>query len=212
MQIMVTGKQIDVGDALRQHAQAALEDIAEKYFGNAIEAHVVFSREAHLIRTDLQVHIGRGIVVRSEGTASEAYAAFDGAADRLGTRLRRHKRRLRDHHARDKERPLSGPDEAEPQETGQMGRSYVLQSPDDDSDTVLESGEAQPMVIAEMDTPIPRLSVSEAVMRLDLADLPALAFFNSARDTLNVIYRRRDGNIGWIDPGLRRQRRRTPAS
>ena len=196
MHITVTGKQIDVGDALRSHTQAALEDIAEKYFGNALEAHVVFSREAHLIQCDLQVHVGRGILVQSEAGASEAYVAFDLAAERIEKRLRRYKRRLRDHHADEKERERA--------ET--LGRTYVLQAeveerapqPDD---------KQQPMVIAEMETPIPHLSVSEAVMRLDLADLPALMFTNSARGTLNVVYRRRDGNIGWIDPGLPRQRR-----
>lgn len=201
MHVTVTGKQIDVGDALRHHAEAVLEDIADKYFGNAIEAHVVFSREAHLIRADVQVHIGRGILVRSEGEAGDAYAAFDGAAERIGKRLRRYKRRLRDHHAHDKARALAEP----------AGRSVALQSPGDDAANP-DDDEAQPIVIAEMDTPIPDLSVSEAVMRLDLADLPALLFFNSARGTLNVVYRRRDGNVGWIDSGLQRQRRRSASS
>jgi ribosomal subunit interface protein len=202
MHITVTGKQIDVGDALRRHTQAAIEDIAEKYFGNALEAHVVFSREAHLIQCDLQVHVGRGILVRSEADANEAYAAFDIAAERIDKRLRRYKRRLRDHHAHEKER-----ERAEP-----LGRTYVLQPGDNDAAPPPEDGHPQAMVIAEMETPIPQLSVSEAVMRLDLADLPALMFRNSARGTLNVIYRRRDGNIGWIDPGLPRQRRRSASS
>jgi len=200
MHITVTGKQIDVGDALRRHTQAAVEDIAEKYFGNALEAHVVFSREAHLIQCDLQVHVGRGILVRSEADANEAYAAFDIAAERIDKRLRRYKRRLRDHHAQDKQRERA--------ET--LGRTYVLQ-PEDEAAPPPESEHPQPIVIAEMETPIPQLSVSEAVMRLDLADLPALMFRNSARGTLNVIYRRRDGNIGWIDPGLPRERRRAPS-
>ena len=202
MHITVTGKQIDVGDALRRHTQAAIEDIAEKYFGNALEAHVVFSREAHLIQCDLQVHIGRGILVRSEAEANEAYAAFDIAAERIDKRLRRYKRRLRDHHAHDKER-----ERAEP-----LGRTYVLQPGEIEDAPPPEDEHPQAMVIAEMETPIPQLSVSEAVMRLDLADLPALMFRNSARGSLNVIYRRRDGNIGWIDPGLPRQRRRNASS
>jgi ribosomal subunit interface protein len=202
MHITVTGKQIDVGDALRRHTQAAIEDIAEKYFGNALEAHVVFSREAHLIQCDLQVHVGRGILVRSEADANEAYAAFDIAAERIDKRLRRYKRRLRDHHAHDKER-----ERAEP-----LGRTYVLQPGDNEDAPPPEDEHPQAMVIAEMETPIPQLSVSEAVMRLDLADLPALMFRNSARGSLNVIYRRRDGNIGWIDPGLPRQRRRNAPS
>ena len=202
MHITVTGKQIDVGDALRRHTQAAIENIAEKYFGNALEAHVVFSREAHLIQCDLQVHVGRGILVRSEADANEAYAAFDIAAERIDKRLRRYKRRLRDHHAHDKER-----ERAEP-----LGRTYVLQPGDNEDAPPPEDEHPQAMVIAEMETPIPQLSVSEAVMRLDLADLPALMFHNSARGTLNVVYRRRDGNIGWIDPGLPRQRRRSISS
>src|SRR5215470_8097161 len=122
MHITVTGKQIDVGDALRRHTQAAIEDIAEKYFGNALEAHVVFSREAHLIGCDLQVHVGRGILVRSEAEANEAYAAFDIAAERIDKRLRRYKRRLRDHHAQEK-----GRERVEP-----AGRTYVLKSSDDE--------------------------------------------------------------------------------
>src|SRR5579859_2369064 len=191
MHITVTGKQIDVGDALRSHTQAALEDIAAKYFGNALEAHVVFSREAHLIQCDLQVHVGRGILVRSEADASEAHAAFDIAAERIDKRLRRYKRRLRDHRADEKERERA--------ET--LGRTYVLQPGEEESEPQPDDKQ-QPMVIAEMETPIPQLSVSEAVMRLDLADLPALMFTNSARGTLNVVYRRRDGNVGWIDPGL----------
>lgn len=202
MHVTVTGKQIDVGDALRSHTQAALEDIAEKYFGNALEAHVVFSREAHRIQCDLQVHVGRGILVRSEADANEAYAAFDLAAERIDKRLRRYKRRLRDHHAQEKERERA--------ET--LGRTYVLQPGEEEAAPQPEDENPQPMVIAEMETPIPQLSVSEAVMRLDLGDLPALMFTNSARGTLNVIYRRRDGNIGWIDPGLPRQRGRVASS
>ncbi|HTZ78938.1 MAG TPA: ribosome-associated translation inhibitor RaiA [Stellaceae bacterium] len=201
MHITVAGKQIEVGDALRQHAEAALEDIADKYFGNAIEAHVVFSREAHLIRCDLQVHVGRGILVRSEDEAGDAYLAFDGAAQRIGKRLRRYKRRLRDHGRGD-----------ERQRKEQPGRTYVLRAEDGADEPEASGAESQPVVIAEMDTPIPQLSVSEAVMRLDLADLPTLLFHNSARGTLNVVYRRRDGNIGWIDPGLPRQRRRSASS
>ncbi|MGH7123432.1 MAG: ribosome hibernation-promoting factor, HPF/YfiA family [Stellaceae bacterium] len=202
MHITVTGKQIDVGDALRRRTQAALEDIADKYFGNALEAHVVFSREAHLIHCDLQVHVGRGILVQSEADANEAYVAFDLAAERIDKRLRRYKRRLRDHRAQEKER--------EREET--LGRTYVLQPGEDETESPPAKEPSQPMVIAEMETPIPQLSVSEAVMRLDLADLPALMFRNSARGTLSVIYRRRDGNIGWIDPGLPRQGRRSASS
>jgi ribosomal subunit interface protein len=203
MHVTVTGKQIDVGEALRHHAEAALRTVADKYFGNAIEAHVVFSREAHLIHCDLQVHVGRGILVRSEGEGSDAYVAFDNAGDRIGKRLRRHKRRLRDHHTGDKRLP-------------RPKRPTRASSPTPVKEEVAVAADAssdgRPVVIAEMETPILDLSVSEAALRLDLADLPALLFRNSAHGTINVVYRRRDGNIGWIDPHLHLPRPKRPSS
>ena len=198
MKVTVTGKQIDVGDALRRHVTASLTGIVDKYFGRAIEAHVVFGREAHLIRADLSVHVGRGLLLQGEAHGEDAYAAFDGAALRIDKRLRRYKRRLRAHHAKPKE------DRGEPG----LARSYVLAAETVDEEEAEETeagdaaGEPQPMVIAEMETEIPVLTVSEAVMRMDLADTPALMFRNRAHGTLNVVYRRNDGNIGWIDPGL----------
>ena len=116
MQLTVTGKQIDIGDALRQHVEASLGSILGKYFKTAIEAHVVFSKEAHLIRAEISVHIGRGIVVNAGAAAAEAYAAFDAAAERIAKQLRRYKRRLRDHHAKSRE----------PAEAGERARDYVL--------------------------------------------------------------------------------------
>src|ERR1041385_6995923 len=100
MQLTVTGKQVEVGNALRRHVGAALEALLGKYFGTAIEAHAVFSREAHLIRAEVSLHIGRGIVVNSGAAATEHYLAFDAAAERLAKQLRRYKRRLRDYHGR----------------------------------------------------------------------------------------------------------------
>jgi len=200
MHITVTGKQIDVGDALRRHTQAAIENIAEKYFGNALEAHVVFSREAHLIQCDLQVHVGRGILVRSEADANEAYAAFDIAAERIDKRLRRYKRRLRDHHAKARE----------PSASAERAMAYVLapvtEEPEgDDADG--EGAGAAPAVVAEMSTELPNLTVGEAVMRMDLADALVLLFRNRSHGELNLVYRRPDGNIGWIDPELDPARR-----
>ena len=98
MHLSVTGKQLDVGDALRTHVENSLQNSVGKYFDNAIEASVVFSRVAHLYRTDISVHVGRGILVQSHAEASEPYPAFDAASERIAKRLRRHKRRLRDHH------------------------------------------------------------------------------------------------------------------
>ena len=109
MQLTVTGKQVDVGDALRRHVEAALQSILDKYFGTAIEAHAVFARDAHQIHAEITLHIGRGIVINSGAAAKDHYLAFDTAAEHLAKQLRRYKRRLRDHHV--KEHALSeGPD------------------------------------------------------------------------------------------------------
>ena len=122
MQLTVTGKQVDVGDALRRHIEASLSSILGKYFKTAIEAHVVLSKEAHLSRAEISIHIGRGIVVNAHATAAEAYAAFAAAAERLAKQLRRYKRRLRDHHAKGREPAASG----EPAVSGERAMDYVL--------------------------------------------------------------------------------------
>src|SRR5579864_9148008 len=195
MQLSVTGKQVDVGDALRRHVETSLEALLGKYFRSAIEAHAVFAREAHMIRADITLHIGRGIVVNSGAAAHDHYLAFDAAAERLGKQLRRYKRRLRDYHgkARAPERP-------------EMARSFVL-SPiedDDETETAVDGSpqNAAPVVIAEMSTEVPQLTVGEAVMRMDLADAPVLLFRNRSHGELNLVYRRGDGNVGWIDPAF----------
>ena len=194
MQLTVTGKQLGVGEALRSHVEASLEALLIKYFGSAIEAHAVFAREAHLIRADLSVHIGRGIMVKSAANATDYYPAFDAAAERLAKQLRRYKRRLRDHHARLRNQP----------EELETARSFVLAAAEEepDSEPVIDGQATAPAVIAEMSTDLPRLTVGEAVMRMDLADAPVLLFRNRAHGELNLVYRRSDGNIGWIDPAL----------
>jgi ribosomal subunit interface protein len=196
MQVTVTGKQMDVGDSLRGHAEAATAAIADKYFGKAIEAHVVFCRERHLFLSDILLRGGRGLSVQCHGEAADAYAAFDDAAARLEKQLRRYKRRLRNHHKYSKPAVEAVLEEA---------TDYVLAP---EAEEPAEGNDGQPLVIAEMRTAIPQLSVSEAVMRLDLADLSVLLFRNSAHGTLNLVYRRRDGNVGWIDPDLSAQSRR----
>lgn len=202
MQLTVTGKGVEVGGALRQHVESSLGSILGKYFGSAIEAHAVFSRERHLIQADLAIHIGRGIVVNSAAAANEFYPAFDSAAERLAKQLRRYKRRLRDYHAK---APQAASADAE------MARSYVLAPPpeeeDDDEEGTGSSGATASVVIAEMNTELPSLTVSEAVMRMDLADAPVLLFRNRSHGGLNLVYRRGDGNIGWIDPAVEKASR-----
>ncbi|MDJ0949424.1 MAG: ribosome-associated translation inhibitor RaiA [Alphaproteobacteria bacterium] len=187
MQLTVTGKQIDVGQALQGHVEEKLQATIAKYFANPVEIHVVFSRDAHELRADLTVHVGRGITVRGHGRHGDPYGAFDVALDHIGKRLRRHKRRLRSHHKnRDKAVEMI------------EAQQYVLQSADGEGSDV--GGLDEHVVIAEMTTEIPSLTVEEAVMRMDLEDASQLMFRNSAHGGLNMIYRRRDGNIGWVDP------------
>ena len=199
MQLTVTGKQVEVGNALRSHVESALETVIGKYFGTAIEAHASFAREAHLIHAEISLHVGRGIVVNGHASASDHYLAFDAAAERLAKQLRRYKRRLRDHHGK---APM--PAEDKEAEGAEMARSFVLAPVDEEDGTdegAAENG-ASPVVIAEMSTELPRLTVGEAVMRMDLADAPVLLFRNRTHGEINLVYRRGDGNIGWIDPAF----------
>ena len=206
MQLSVTGKQTEIGEALRRHIEGSLGSILDKYFKTAIEAHVIVSKEAHLSRAEISIHIGRGIVVNARAASSDAYLAFDAAAERLAKQLRRYKRRLRDHHAKARE----------PAGAGERAMDYVL-APigEEDADTAeveaedtegqdAEAGNANgaPAVIAEMSTDLPSLTVGEAAMRMDLAEAPVLLFRNRSHGELNLVYRRTDGNIGWIDPEL----------
>ena len=189
MQLSVKGKQLDIGEAFRSHIEGSLDRVLSKYFGNVIEAHVTLSRNAHLFHSSVSAHVGRNIHLSAEGEAEEPYRAFDSALERLSKRLRRHKRRLRDHHK-------EAPDEQE----ALQAQQYILAGKGDhDPDAEAES-DGPPAVIAEMTTEIPSLTVSQAVMRMDLAELPALLFRNSAHGELNMIYRRADGNVGWVDP------------
>jgi ribosomal subunit interface protein len=188
MQITVKGKQIEVGEALRGHMESALTAAVSKYFSNPLESQIVFTREAHLFRADVSVHVGRSILVQGQALAPDAYAAGDAAIDHVAKRLRRHKRRLRDHHKeRDKVESLTA-------------QAYVLAPEADDLDDDGARPGDQPVVIAEMTTEIQTLTVGEAVMRLDLGVQPAPLFRHAGHGGLNLVYRRTDGNVGWIDP------------
>ena len=189
MQLSVKGRQIDVSDAFRLHVEEALQTMFSKYFGDAIEASVTLSREAYLHKAVVSAHIGRNIQLTAHGEADGPYTAFDAAADRLSKRLRRHKRRLRDHHKSD-----SGVDSIPAQQ-------YILAGYREGREAE-EGGsfDEQPVVVAEMASEIPTLTVGEAVMRMDLADVSAMMFRNKAHGGLNMVYRRPDGNIGWVDP------------
>jgi ribosomal subunit interface protein len=196
MQLTVTGKHIDTSPGLRQHVEASLGAMLGKYFKTAIEAHVVFSKEAHLSRAEVSIHIGRGIRVNASADSLETYAAFDAAAERVAKQMRRYKRRLHNHHAHAREAF----------EAGERAKDYILAPFDEEAEAEAEAEEG-PAVIAEMSTDLPSLTVSEAVMRMDLANAPVLLFRNRSHGELNLVYRRSDGNIGWIDPELDPTRR-----
>jgi ribosomal subunit interface protein len=187
MQLTVTGKQLDLGDAFRRHVEASLGAILEKYFKTAIEAHVVLSREAYLNRAELSLRIGRGITANAGAAAADFHTAFDIAAERVAKQLRRYKRRLRDYRGR------------APQ--GEAEATGIVPAPLPDEDEETAAGDA-PAVIAEIGVEPPSLTVGEAAQRMDEAELPVLLFRNRSHGELNLVYRRADGNIGWIDPGF----------
>jgi ribosomal subunit interface protein len=188
MRIQVSGKQIDIGEALRSHAESKLAEIVGKFAERPVDAAVVFSREAHEFCADVSVHLSTGLTTQAKAKAGEIYAALDGAVDRMEKQLRRYKRRLKDHH-RNREAPIEAV----------AAPSYILSGGGDDPEAA-EPEDLQPVIIAEMETRVQTLSVGEAVMQMELQGAPLLVFRNTAHGGVNVVYMREDGNIGWIDP------------
>ncbi|MDH5189047.1 MAG: ribosome-associated translation inhibitor RaiA [Rhodospirillaceae bacterium] len=184
MDITVNSKQMDVGESLRSHSENNLNDAVSKYFDRAIDATVTFSKASHdFFGVEITVHAGRGLTVHGHGEASDAYPAFDQALERVAKQLRRYKRKLVSHHQKTDE-------ESSPANYAILATLEVEEIAEEDN----------PTIIAEMAHDIVTLSVSEAVMRLDLGNLPVVMFKNGTHGGLNVVYRRTDGNVGWIDP------------
>lgn len=197
MEIEVSGRNINVGDALTTHVEERLDQIADKYFARSLDAQTVFNKEGHLYRADVSLHPNQGISLQSRGEASEPYAAFEEAADRVEKQLRRYKRRLKNHHASNKTiaadlmaRDAVFAPEPEQEDIGAANGHDVATSEQDDP----------PIIIAETTRGIPSVSVGDAVMLMDLGDVPTLMFRNVKSGQLEVVYRRPDGNIGWISP------------
>ncbi|MCI5112800.1 MAG: ribosome-associated translation inhibitor RaiA [Marivita sp.] len=187
MRYQITGKQIDVGEALQTHVKSELDAMLGKYAGRPTDATVIFSKSAHEFVCETVVHLSTGLNATAKAHATEIYAAFDACCEKMDKQLRRYKRRLKDHH-KDRTEPVA-----------LFGASsYILASEADTQDDEPES--LQPIIVAEMETKIPSLTVGEAVMQMELAGLPVLVFRNDKKDGVNVVYRREDGNIGWIDP------------
>lgn len=187
MRYQISGKQIDIGDALSTHVKDELGAAVAKYAERPTDAQVVFSKSGHEFVCEATVHLSTGLTASAKAHSTEIYGAFDACNEKMEKQLRRYKRRLKDHH---KERP-------EPVELFGAS-SYILASTSDSDAQEPES--LQPIIIAEMQTKIATLSVGEAVMQMELAGAPVLVFRKEGQEGLNVVYRREDGNIGWIDP------------
>jgi ribosomal subunit interface protein len=186
MALRISGKNLDVGEAYRTHVEARLGDALRKYFDGGFTGHVVLEREGSWLRTDCTLHLDSGIALQSTGRAQEAHQSLDIAADRIEKRLRRYHRRLKDH------RP------ANRAET-QPATSYVIAALDEEEDVAADYA---PTIIAEETTHLETMTVGKAVMAMDLSDLPLVVFRNAGHGGINVVYRRNDGHIGWIDPSL----------
>ena len=193
MQIHITGQQIDIGDALRVHVAEKLNAGVGKYFDQPLNANVAFSRDGEAYACTASVHVFRGLTLFAEGHAHEIYASFDQAAERIEKRLRRHKRRLKDH----KNKNGEGDTDA---------RYYIIDAKTAEAEPAEEPAagtpHGEPAIIAESPSSVATLQVGDAVMRLDISGSPVMLFRNAGHGGLNVVYRRPDGNIGWIDPAF----------
>jgi ribosomal subunit interface protein len=195
MRIQVSGQRIDIGEALRTHVTEGIEELAAKYAGRPTEATVVFSRDRHLMCCEITVHLSTGLTAQASGEDPEIYAAFEAAREKMAKQLRRHKRRLKDHHA-GRQEPVDA-----------IPATQTVLAPLSDETEEAEGSEEDgtawaegPAIIAETATTVPSLSVGEAVMQMELRHASVLVFRNEARGAINVVYRRDDGTIGWIDP------------
>ena len=186
MQITLTGKQVDIGDKLRSHVEEGVLTSVNKYFPAPISCTVAFSKEGDNFSAEVTVHPARNIVLKGSGMASDPYSAFDDANVHIATRLRRHKTKLNDHKGK------AGIADAEI--ANQSVYSLHINADEMDID------ENAPLTIAETEANIPVCTVSEAVMHMDLVNECAIMFRNSANNHISMVYRRKDGNIGWVEP------------
>ena len=187
MRYQISGKHIDIGEALQTHVKAELGEIVEKYAQRPTDAVIVFSKSAHEHVCEATIHLSTGLSAQAKGHATEIYAAFESCREKMDKQMRRYKRRLRNHH-RDRVTPVEFAPSA----------SYILAATDEPEEGGTEA--LQPVVVAEMETKIPSITVGEAVMQLELASKRFLVFRNEGHGGVNGVYMRDDGNIGWIDP------------
>ena len=192
MPLRISGKNLDVGEALRARVGARVSEALSKYFDGGYSGHLTIGKDGFGFRTECVIHLDSGIVLQAEALAADAYASADQTAVRIEKRLRRYKRRLKDHAG--KARAAQAADLA-----ALEAQSYVIAAPDHDEEDEAAEGFA-PVIIAESTTALPFLAVSEAVQDLDLTGAPVLVFRHAGHGRVNLVYRRADGHIGWIDP------------
>ena len=192
MDIRISGHQVDTGEALNSHVEDRLQGIADKYFARAISAEVTFGKGPHDngFTCDIVAHVTRGLILKGRHDAHDAHLVFDGAAEKIEKQLRRYVRRLKDRHA------AHAATEETQERTGYDNAGYTLFAEQIGED---EAGDA-PLVIAETRVDVPDASVSDAVMMLDLRNTQALLFKNAGTGSYNMVYRRGDGTIGWVEP------------
>lgn len=187
MQIKITGKHLDIGDALRAHIETKLQSFRDRFFEGSVHGNVILEKRRGLFLTDCTLHLATGLVLQSHAEQDAAMASADAAMAHLEKQLKKYKQRLKDHHRAPREARIA-----------RQAQAYVIE-PEDHENEVEPHGLNAP-IIAETSTVIPEISVGEAVMQLDISTTPFVLFHNSKEGRLNLVYRRPDGNIGWLDP------------
>lgn len=187
MALQITGRNVDIGDTLRQQAEDRIGDALEKYFDGGFSGQLTVERDGPGFKTDCTIRLDTGIVLQAEGRSQDVRQSFDIAAERIEKRLRRYKRRLKEHHTH----------KVAPAESATQ---YVIAAPAEEEEV---AADYSPAIIAEEATDLGTMTVGSAVMSMDLADAPVFVFRNAAHGGVNVVYRRPDGHIGWIDPSLK---------
>jgi len=193
MSFRVSGKNINVGEALRERISARVAEALSKFFDGGYSGHATIGKDGFGFRTECALHLDSGITLHADGQAADPYDSADQAAQRMEKRLRRYHGRLKKHHLRH-----GSPKGADADGIAISAQSYVIAAPEHENDG--EIIDFNPVIIAESTTALKRLSVSEAVMELDLTGAPVVVFRNAGHGRVNLVYRRADGNIGWIDP------------
>lgn len=188
MGLRISGKSVDIGESFRTLAEGRIGDALDKYFDGGFTGHVTVEREGPGFKTECLVHLDTGIVLQAEGRGQDVHQSFEQAADRIEKRLRRYKRRLKEHHHRSR-------DDGD----AMAATEYVIAAPDEEE---VSPADADPTIIAEQTTDLETMTVGNAVMSLDLTDAHVKVFRHAGHGGVNIVYRRSDGHIGWIDPSL----------